>query len=162
MRSLMWLRTVGLALLVVGLSTVGTGCGGSGDQRARVKGKVKFFDKYLSAGTVAFFSKDGRVGSGGIDADGNYEVADAPVGECTITVKVPSMGRGPMPKTQPKPPTGVPEARMPGDEDQTVIPKGFDPAKIVQIPSKYADEKTSGLTYVVTKGAQTKDIILSP
>jgi hypothetical protein len=163
MRSLMWLRTVGLALLVVGLSAVGTGCGGSGDQRARVKGKVKFFDKYLTAGTVAFFSKDGRVGSGGIDADGNYEVSDAPVGECTITVKVPTMPRGPVPKMQPKPPPGVPEARMPGaEEDKNFVPHGFDVSKIVQIPGKYADRETSGLTYVVSKGEQTKDITLSP
>ena len=152
-----------LAVLVIGLSALTTGCGG--DSRAQVKGKVKFLDKYLTAGTVAFTSKDGRVGSGTIDIEGNYEVSDAPVGECVITVKVPTLGMGGKMKSKPVAPKGVPEAKMPGAaevEDKNFVPNTFDPSKIVQIPGKYATTETSGLTFTVSKGEQTKDIVLSP
>jgi len=154
-----WLRAGSLVLLVfcVGLSGCGSG-------RAKVKGRVKFFDKYLNAGTVAFTTKDGRIGSGNIDSEGNYEVSDAPVGECTITVKVPQMGSGPMAgKTQPQPPKDIPAMKGPGGEaGEKAFTPAIDPSKIVQIPGKYGATDTSGLTYTVTKGEQTHNIPLSP
>jgi hypothetical protein len=156
-----WLRAGGFVLLAfcfVGL----TGCGSGG--RAKVKGRVKFFDKYLTAGTVAFIAKDGRVGSGNIDADGNYEVSDAPVGDVTITVKVPSMGGMPdKGRPQPKPPKDVPPMKGPGgDAGEKAFNPSIDPSKIIQIPGKYGSADTSGLTYTVTKGEQTHNITLSP
>ena len=36
------------------------------------------------------------------------------------------------------------------------------PKNIVPIPDKYAEEKTSGLTYTVEKGEHTWDINLTP
>jgi len=165
MRTLSRLRTGPIALLFVGIAVLGTGCDGSDKATAKVKGRVKFFDKYLTAGTVTFTSKDGRTGSGVIDVDGNYEVGSAPVGECVITVKVPQIaaprpgGKGP----SPKPPPGVPPMQAPGGGDDTnFMPSNIDPSKIVQIPGKYSSAETSGLSYTVVRGEQTKDITLSP
>ena len=161
MRRRLWLTMSCLGVLVAGLCL---GCGGGAGERARVKGHVKFFDKDLTAGTVGFTSKDGtRVGSANIDFSGNYDMSDAPVGEVIITVKVPTMG-GPMGthKEKPKPPPGVPEMRNPSGEDTSYIPPSIDPTKIVQIPGKYGSTDTSGLTYTVVRGEQTKDIVLSP
>lgn len=157
-----WTKRLGLCALVLAVCGLGVGCGEK-NERARVKGRVKFLDKYLTAGTVAFNSKDGnRVGSSSIDVDGNYDISDAPVGDVIITVKVPAVPKFGMPKEKPKPPPGVPEMKSPGGEDTTFMPSNFDPSKIVQIPGKYASTETSGLTFTVSKGEQTKDIVLSP
>jgi hypothetical protein len=132
--------------------------------RGKVKGRVKFFDKYLTCGTVAFTAKDGRVGSGNIDFDGNYEVSDAPIGDVTVTVKVPTMGRGPEAGMGPaQPPPGVPPMRAPGggEGEKTFMP-AIDPSKIVEIPGRYGRVEDSGLTYTVVKGEQTHNITLSP
>jgi len=138
------------------------GCGPDYKARAKVKGKVKFFDKTLTCGTVAFASKDGRIGSGNIDFDGNYEGNDAPIGDTTVTVTVPTGMSGPMAgKGQPKPPPGVPEMKGSGGSGNTPSP-AIDPKKIVEIPAKYAKAETSGLTYTVVKGENTHNITLTP
>jgi hypothetical protein len=139
------------------------GCGGNKKAVAKVTGRVKYFDKYLTCGTVAFTTEDGRVGTANIDADGNYEMTNAPVGDVTITVSVPQMSRGPM-GAMPKPPPGVPEMHAPGEVGgggRGEAP-GIDPSKIVAIPKKYEDVKTSGLPYTVEKGPQEKNITLTP
>jgi len=143
------------------LLLAGVGCGSSNKARAKVKGRVKFFDKTLTCGTVAFIASDGRVGSGNIDFEGNYEVSDAPIGDTTITVTVPQGARGPAAGGSPKPPPGVPDMKPPGGLGGTPSPP-IDPSKIVPIPAKYAQTETSGLKYTVEKGEQTKNITLSP
>lgn len=144
-----------------------TGCSESARAKAKVKGRVKFFDKFLNAGTVTFTSKDGKaVGSSNIDADGNYDMSDAPVGEVTITVKVPQLpklAKGELPKNVP--PKGMPSMAPGGGGggEAPAMPASFDASKIVQIPGKYGSVDTSGLNYTVEKGGpHTKDITLSP
>lgn len=161
--TLSWLKAGCSGLLLAGLCIAGSGCGGKAE-RARVKGHVKFFDKDLTAGTVAFTSKDGtHVGSTAIDMNGNYEISDAPVGDVIITVKVPNVSKGgAMMKDKGKAPPGMPEMKGPGGEETSFIPPSIDSSKIVQIPGKYGSVDTSGLTYTVVKGEQTKDIVLSP
>lgn len=151
-----WLRRGGVVLLFLCIAVVG--CGPT-KAKGKVKGKVKFFDKNLTAGTVTFTAKDGRVGSGNIDFEGNYEVADAPVGEVTITVSVPAPPMGPAKGMTPQPPKDV--------GMKTAIGGGtpgpaIDPSKIVQVPTKYANVDTSGLKYTVEKGEQTHNITLTP
>jgi len=156
MFSASWLRPGSFVLLVLCLTLAGC----ASNARAKVKGKVKFFDKTLTAGTVSFTAKDGRQGTGNIDFEGNYEVGDAPVGDVTITVitpvapKLPPGAMGP-----PKPPPGVPD--MKGHGGSTPAP-AIDPSKIVEIPGKYGKVETSGLTYTVVKGDQEKNIVLTP
>jgi hypothetical protein len=162
MTSVSWLKLGCLGFLTALFIAV-SGCGGGKAERAKVKGHVKFFDKDLTAGTVAFTSKDGsHVGSTTIDMNGNYEISDAPVGDVIITVKAPTMMKGGMLKDKAKPPAGVPEMKGPGGDDTSFVPSSIDPSKIVQIPGKYGSVETSGLTYTVVKGEQTKDIVLSP
>lgn len=152
-----WAWSVGLVLLCFTLA----GCHSS-KGRAKVKGKVKFFDKTLTAGTVSFHGKDGQVGTGNIDFQGNYEVGNAPLGDVTITVSVPQAMRGPTRGgPSPKPPPGVPEMRPPGEAGASSTP-AIDLSKIVQIPGKYASPESSGLKYTVESGEQTHDITLSP
>jgi len=152
-------RSAGLLLF---FCLIVAGCGPDYKARGKVKGKVKFFDKTLTCGTVAFAAKDGRIGSGNIDFDGNYEVNDAPIGDVIITVTVPVASMGPMGgKGPPKPPPGVPEMKGPGGSGNTPAPS-IDPKKIVEIPGKYSKAETSGLTYTVVKGEQTHNITLSP
>jgi len=159
MYSLSWLRFGGVGLVL--LCLVLAGCD-SKNARAKVKGKVKFFDKHLTCGTVSFITKDGRTGSGNIDFDGNYEVGDAPIGECIITVTVPQPPKGgPGTAGPPKPPPGVPEARPPGSSGTGPAPI-VDPSKIVAIPEKYGSKDTSNLTFTVEKGDNTHNITLTP
>jgi hypothetical protein len=146
-------------LLILCASLVG--CSGGKGGKAKVSGRVKYFDKYLTAGTVAFVSADGRVGSANIDADGNYEMVNAPIGDVTITVQVPQAIRDPRIAGGAKPPPGVPEMHPPGEVGGSKAP-GIDPSKIVAIPKKYEDAKTSGLKYTVEKGEQTYNITLTP
>jgi hypothetical protein len=152
---------VAVGLVLILMAAVGCG-GGSPAGRAKVTGRVKCFDKNLTCGTVIFHSKDGKkTGSGNIDFDGNYEVTDAPLGDCTITVSVPQSARGPMGTAQPKPPPGVPEMRPPGSSGGSAVPP-IDPTKIVPIPVKYESPETSGLKYTVERGSQTHNITLNP
>jgi len=159
MYSMSWLRRGSPVLLF--LFILVAGCGPT-KAKAKVKGQVKFFDKHLTCGTVAFTTKDGRVGAANIDFDGNYEMSDAPVGEVTITVSVPKPARGPVQGGPAKPPPGVPDMRPPGGIGGTSTSPMIDPAKIVEIPGKYESVDTSGLKYTVEMGDQTKNITLTP
>lgn len=158
-------RTSLLFLIVALLTfTSSPGCGPNYKARAKVKGKVKFFDKYLTCGTVAFTTEDGRQGAGNIDFDGNYEVGDAPIGDTVITVVVPNP-----PKAGPKgspggvaPPKDLPPMRPPGAVGGGGNVPTFDASKIVSIPDKYSKRESSGLKFRVESGDNTHNITLSP
>jgi hypothetical protein len=116
MFSKMWLKpqVYLLASFCVGCLAL-AGCTSSKGASGKVSGRVKYFDKYLTCGTVAFTSADGRVGTANIDADGNYEMAKAPVGEVTVTVQVPQSVKDPRAAAGAKPPPGVPDMHPPGE-----------------------------------------------
>ncbi len=146
--------------LVFGLLAL-VGCGPDYKSRATVKGKVKMGNKYLTSGTVVFHNKNGVTSTSPIDPHGNYEMKDAPVGDCAITVTVaglppdPSVrqrlqGKGPNPGKGSDNPEGGP-----GIELMPEMPK-----EIIRIPDKYAKPETSGLNYKVEKGEHTYDINL--
>src|SRR5262245_21669936 len=134
------------------------GCGGGPGPRAVVKGKVTIGGKNLTTGNVVFYAKDNRTASAAIDENGEYAINDAPVGEVKITVSVP------------KPPPGgyqkmMGAAGMKGMKDaksvdpesgKTISIMGSMPQNVVPIPAKYADVDSSGLTYTVQSGSQTK------
>jgi len=70
---------------MVVLAAVGCGSGG----RASVKGTVTVAGKGpLTGGTIQFVlaSDPNVIGAGQIRGDGNYEVIDAPVGECKVVI----------------------------------------------------------------------------
>ena len=139
-----------------------SGCGPDYKARGVVKGKVTVRGKNLTAGTVMFQNKDGTMsGSGSIKPDGTYEITDAPVGECKVTVSVhmtndPSVrarmkGKGVAMPEGPK----DPNAQSPDPPSGAVVPK-----EVVPIDQKYADPETSGLKFTVQKGEQTYNIEL--
>ncbi len=136
------------------------GCGPGQKDRAVVKGKVTIGGQALTGGTVTFTTKDNRQGTATIHPDGTYEMGDAPQGDVTITVAVPQpsakekmmgieMGKD---KKMPEPPGGK----------DSKMPMPAMPDKFVLIPEKYSKVETSGLTYKVGKGEQTKNIELTP
>jgi hypothetical protein len=163
-----WARS-GSCFLLLGFLVAGVGCGSSRVQRAAVKGKVTIGGKALNAGTVSFTTKDNKsVGAAIIDANGNYAMADAPVGEVVITVTVPKggtmggMGRD-LSKDKTQPPKDVGPMRPPdGSGDPGTTAPKIDPSKIVKIPEKYSSTETSGLKYTVEKGEHEYDITLTP
>src|SRR5687767_10572081 len=147
----------GVTALFVSAALFGlVGCGGP-TARATVKGQVKLGEKNLTAGNVFFSSvKDNTSGSAAIDAEGNYVMRDAPLGEVKISVTVPKGMMGG--KIAMKAPAGV---NMPADQG-TAGPGALDPSKVVTIPDKYSNPDTSKLTYTVTSGEQTHNINLTP
>lgn len=160
-----WLRAAGLLACCAFLLPVG--CGPNYKARAVVRGKVTTGGKHLTTGTVMFYGKDGVTGSATIDPDGNYEMRDAPLGECKVTVTVPDLpmdpsvrarlegkGGGPKLPEGPKPPPG---AEMPGGPPP---PAARVPKEVIPVDPKYSDPNTSGLNFTVKKGEQTYDIDL--
>jgi len=109
-----------------------------------VSGKVLYKQVLLTTGEVSFIAADGKSRSGLIGSDGRYEIVDAPVGPVTIIV-VARKTEGQAGKVSP------------------IIGGITGPAPVVRslIPTKYNDPKTSGLTYEVTSGRQTKDLDLA-
>src|SRR5262249_25433874 len=103
------------------------------------------------------------IGSGNIDFNGNYTVADAPVGPCKVTVSAPRVANAPPGlRNAAKPPPGMPPMQAPGGAGADDSSSLIDPSKIVQIPGKDADPEKSGLTFTVERGEQTFNITLTP
>jgi hypothetical protein len=102
-----------------------------------VSGKVTFNGKPLPSGTVTFVSKDGKTTvAGAIAEDGTYRVI-LPGGEYGVAITTAPQKKKDDPKDPPK--------KVP----------------VFQIPAKYGDVKTSGITYKVAKGKQSFDIDLT-
>jgi hypothetical protein len=166
----------GLALLL----SLTLGCGGQG----RVSGQVLFKGKPLTGGQIIFRPENTRYNpvTATIDPSGHYE-AKVPTGAVQISVDNRALkGKGPAsvgvsgseepsekgdvrrggipPGVRVGPPPGAIQA---GSKDKTPpgSPATEKPAgTYVQIPDKYYDPITSGITYNVTGGAQTFDIKL--
>ena len=145
-----------------------SGCGPDYKARGAVKGKVTLGTKSLTTGTVMFMNKAGLSASASITPDGNYDMPDAPLGECTVTVTVQALpvdssvrarlkGKGPAMPAGPKMPenAGNPENSSPELPSGPNVPK-----EVVTIDAKYSNPDTSGLKFTVNKGEQTYNIEL--
>lgn len=133
-------------------------------ERATIKGKVTFLGKNLTVGNVMFIADDNATGSATIDKDGNYVIADAPVGEVKVTVSVPSLPPGglDMMRRMKSSPGMKGVKSVDPESGKSISIMGDIPANIVPIPTKYADSRTSGLTYTVKPGEHTFDMVLTP
>jgi hypothetical protein len=150
-------------LLACGLFLLLPGCGPDYKARGAVKGRVTVGKKPLTTGTVMFYGKNGITASAHIDTEGNYDMKDAPLGECQVTVTVPAMSPDPSVRARlkgkgPK----MPGADMKNPEDTSPpLPSAPSvPKEIVPIDSKYSNTETSGLNFKVEKGEQTYNIDL--
>lgn len=151
---------VGMVALCTILLT--SGCGPDYKSRGVVKGKVTSGKRALTTGSVMFINKDGVSASAGIDPDGNYEMKDAPVGECKVTVTVTELPMDPMVRARlmgkgPKMPEGP---KNPESADSPAPPLAKIPKEVVPIDPKYSKPETSGLSFTVKKGEQTYNIEL--
>ena len=132
-----WSRSGRGALLVLALVVL-AGCG---RETGTVSGVVKYRGKPLPGGTISLLSDDQHtVATSPVHADGTYSIATIPVGEVKIAV----VTSAPSPK----------HMAMPGMDGST------QEGKYVPIPVRYHDSTKSGLTYSVTRGAQTYDVNL--
>ncbi len=119
---------------------------GCGPSEPVVRGRVTYKDQPLTSGEVRFFPSSGPSRSALINAEGMYEIKNAPEGDVRIAViSQKSAGTPVGPKASVKKPAA--------DAAPLERPKSA-------IPEKYNDPKTSGLTYTVTQGAQSHDIEL--
>lgn len=153
----------GVALLAVGLFTF-LGCGGP-DYRARavVKGRVTTGKKPLPAGTIMFVNKDGVSSSATVDPDGNYEMKDAPIGECDVTVTVPELPMDPSVRARLSGKGGgpkMPEVKNPENSSPDLPSAPKVPKQVIPIDTKYSKRETSGLHFKVEKGENTYNIDL--
>ena len=149
-------------LLVCSIIVLSSGCGPDLKARAVVKGKVTTGKKSLTTGSVMFINKDGVSATASIEPDGSYEMKDAPLGECKITVTVQDLPMDPNVRARlkgkgPKMPEGPvnPEKSSPELPTSPKVPK-----EVVPIDAKYSKPETSGLSFTVKKGEQTYDIEL--
>jgi hypothetical protein len=131
---LLW--SVGLLGAIVALG----GCG----SQAVVTGKITYKKEPLTTGEVSFIASDGKSRSGLISPDGTYKIVDAPLGSVVIVVVAKQLA-----------------GKVEKGDPLSAKPKGGRAAQMKSaIPEKYNDPKTSGLTYTVTSGRQTRDIDL--
>jgi hypothetical protein len=128
-----------------------SGCGAS---KGDVTGKVKFKDQTLPYGSVQFQTSTGQSFASEIAEDGSYSIKGVPAGSVKVAIACvdPAMEkylRDMATKSR------TPEALKTGGK-----PIEIDEAKYKKIPGKYSDFNTSGLSYDVVGGQQTKDFDL--
>lgn len=148
---------VSVATLACGL-LVASGCGPDYKSRGVVKGKVTMGKRHLTSGSVMFINKEGISASASIDPQGNYEMKDAPIGDCIVTVTVSPLPMDPSVRARlkgggtkmPAGPVNPEEAGGP-----TTLPSNpVVPKEVVPIDLKYSKGETSGLKFTVQKGEQ--------
>jgi hypothetical protein len=149
-------------LFILGLLILAIGCGPNYKARGSVKGKVSFAGKDLTTGTVMFHGKDNITGSATIDKNGNYLMNDAPLGDVKITVSVPKLPPGGLKAISPGGADKSTKSVDPSGSGKSITIMGDMPTHVVPIPDKYQNVETSGLTFTVKKGEQTKDLPLTP
>jgi hypothetical protein len=128
---------------VLGVLVLSLGC--SRLQTTSVSGVVRFQGQPLAGGTVTFVDTDNQKRHSAIGKDGRYRVEGPAPGTARIVVV-----------SHPRVPEGFNPAR-PGQPGGKAAEEKRD-----NVPKRYADVETSGLSVVVSGGKQTHDIDLGP
>jgi hypothetical protein len=119
-----------------------TGCGGNGSSEGvDVSGTVVLGGKPVEAGLITFLTDDGKTASAELQEGGKFSLSNAPAGKVYIGVNT-QMLRG--------------QERLNLKQS-----KGKERGGHLQVPPRYADPKTSGLTKVLEAG-KTIEIKLTP
>jgi hypothetical protein len=148
-----------MGLLALALVVLASGCNAGRKPRAVVKGKVTFGSGVVNKGQISFYSASDPASVGTAEiVDGKYEVKDAPIGECKITVvsAMTAIGANMRPVPKPKDVGG-----MPGDMAQEA-PEKHPGGRPTPIPDKYKDFATTDLTYTVESGEHEYNFTLKP
>jgi hypothetical protein len=116
-----------------------------------VSGVVKVNGHPVANGLITFESEVGKrdVFSAAV-LDGKYTTGEIPVGRTKVSVVTRQAN-----PAAPPPKEGKLMSGQPGD----VAPP---PKRAAEVPGKYSSSTTSGITYAVTKGPNTKDFDLTP
>jgi hypothetical protein len=137
-----------LLALVMSLS----GCGGSNEAgTVPIEGVVTVDDKPIAQASVAFIGKDGaRLASASTDGAGKFKLRAA-LGKNVVTVaKAPPGGPAPPPSDEPQ--------LMPTEGEYVKMQKA---AAGSEVPAKYGDPKTSGISFDITESMKSVDVVLS-
>lgn len=129
------------------------GCGSKVDAgTVQIEGKVTVDDKPISMASVAFIGNEGaRLASTTTDAAGKFKIRAA-TGKNVVTVaKAPPGGAAP-------PPSDAEPQLMPTEGEYVKMQKAVAAS---EIPAKYGDPKTSGLSFEVAAGMKSVDVALS-
>jgi hypothetical protein len=154
-------RTVALLGVPLALLLL-AGCGGGSGKGSTVSGKVTYKGQPVTGGTILLHPSDGSPGdiTVTIKPDGTFASSDISPGPKQISIETESVKSAPTgnkPTLPPgvKPPPGLEQQKGPDAGDTANLPK------YVQIPRKYADPKTSGLTWDIGKGKNDKPFELT-
>jgi hypothetical protein len=148
--------------LFSGLAIALVGCSRSSSQ-ASVKGIITCKGEPVPAGEVYFvFEQGGRYGAA-LRSDGSYQFIDVPTGAVKVLVLARTLNsRQQGPPRAPKGKQYDGEMRKRLREYDGPAGKGEPPGgKSIEIPKKYASEKTSPLTFTVERGSQTRNFDLT-
>ena len=130
---------------------LGVGCGG-GSKGAVATGNVKLDGVALANSSLVLHYEDGKSHSIGIGSDGSFKGEGVPLGKATVSFFNARSSRDG--------PTEIEEliGKMKGGSPDMQKMASF---LGVAIPQKYTDEKTSGFTWEITSGTNTKNFELS-
>lgn len=136
-----------------------TGCTANSQAPARITGTVTYKGSPVPAGNITFHTDTEGIYASPIRADGTYEVHDVPKGEFVVTVETESVN----PKKKVKDYGGKGakgyQERIAAEGNSAA--NKAPPQTYVQIPSKYANAKTSGLTVTAEAGSQVHNFTLT-
>jgi len=123
---------------------VATGCGSSGPVMGRVSGEITYKGKPIEKGTITFISTDGvRPNATGMIDSGTYAMTTTEPGDGVVVGEYKIAFSDINPEDYNTPLPGAPrKAPKPG------------------LPKKYLNADTSGLTFKVEPGSQTKNFEL--
>jgi len=128
------MRSLAAAAACLALAAL-AGCGGD-SSKATISGKVAYNNAPVTGGTLTLYPASGAPYPINIKADGTFNVSDVPVGEMEVGIDT-----GAVPVA---PPAG------------SAAGQGLPPH--VDIPKKYKDPKTSGLTWDVKGGEEYQGV----
>jgi hypothetical protein len=146
------LRRMGGTALVLIAACLLSGCG---KKFGSVSGSVKYKGKALTGGQVAFIpaAPGGETATGLIDSSGSYTIEKVVAGPCKITVFTSAAGSGG--KAAGKMMDAGKMGKADGGKSKVGV-AGDVPS--VQVPSKFAEPDTSGLSFEVKQGTNSHDI----
>jgi hypothetical protein len=154
-----WLSSVACGMFLV----LGLGCSGgsrSGTTQegtgGKLTGKVTFAGKPVTGGMMKLYPAKGEPIPCMIGPDGIYaSPSNLPSGQMAVSIDTESA------KTGEGGAGGGREAKFTDPEMARLMGQLKKP-RYVEIPAKYKDPSTSGLSVTITKGEQTKDFDLKP
>lgn len=157
------------------------GCGDKNPPTAKVTGKVTLDGKPVEGAVVTFMPENGgKPGVGRTNSDGTFSLTTfesddgAVLGPHKITVTkyaVPDGGMSPYGDQAQQPAAPDPNKKLTEEEEMALMEQGYTASAAQpknrnevlksELPAKYANAETSGLTYTVVEGENTVNLELT-